>query len=215
MVCGSRSVCPTRLDRTRALTPYSFCLSSTCPRTHAHAQGVLTSEEIDEKKLIDQHYYSIASKATILTPDQLNIPEDKFQEAFGISWKDALASGRVFNALDGCKELGITADEMDKAWGAAKKAGNLVKFGGGFYCGKVEIEGKEPCYIFNGFFMSMRSKFTAPGLTIHYYVVEWDSDALAWSDFRGKVRMSSACAPPPLHPLLPFTKVIVLSSLQC
>lgn len=35
--------------------------------------------------------------------------------------------------------------------------------------------------------MSMRSKFTAPGLTIHYYVVEFDSDNLSWSDFRGKV----------------------------
>lgn len=33
----------------------------------------------------------------------------------------------------------------------------------------------------------MRSKFTAPGLSIHYYVVEWDSGNLAWSDFRGKV----------------------------
>merc|ERR1719152_322945 len=26
---------------------------------------------------------------------------------------------------------------MDKVWGNAKKAGNLVKFGGGFYAGKL------------------------------------------------------------------------------
>ena len=35
-------------------------------------------------------------------PDQLNVPEDMFQSQFGLSWKDALASGMVFNAMDGC-----------------------------------------------------------------------------------------------------------------
>jgi hypothetical protein len=34
-------------------------------------EGTLTGETIDEKKLIDQHYYAIASKATILKPAQL------------------------------------------------------------------------------------------------------------------------------------------------
>merc|ERR1719506_2856228 len=75
--------------------------------------GTIKAEAIDKKKLIDQHYYAIASKATILKPDQLNVPEDKFQEQFGLSWKDALASGKVFNAMDGCAKLGIDADQMD------------------------------------------------------------------------------------------------------
>jgi len=65
--------------------------------------------------------------------------------------------------------------------------GKLVKFGGGFYCGLVEIEGKEPVYIFNGFFMAMRSKFTMPGTQIYYYSVEWDPKSLSWADFRGNV----------------------------
>merc|ERR1711998_629379 len=150
-------------------------------------EGRIKGEVIDKKKLIDQHYYAIASKATILKPDQLNVPEDKFQAQFGLSWKDALASGKVFNAMDGCAKLGIDADGLDKEGGKAKKADKLIKFGGGFYCGLIEIEGKDPIYIFNGFFMSMRSKFTKPGLSIYYYVVEWDTDKLAWGDFRGKV----------------------------
>merc|ERR1719169_389769 len=33
----------------------------------------------------------------------------------------------------------------------------------------------------------MRSKFTAPGCSIAYMVVEWDSAALSWADFRAKV----------------------------
>uniref|UniRef100_A0A0G4I8L0 Nucleoside diphosphate kinase-like domain-containing protein n=1 Tax=Chromera velia CCMP2878 TaxID=1169474 RepID=A0A0G4I8L0_9ALVE len=144
-------------------------------------EGSLGAAEIDEKKLIDQHYYAIASKATLLKPDQLNVPADKFEAKFGIPWKDALAQGKVFNALDGCKELGITADQLDAKWGAAKKADKLIKFGGGFYCG--DVEGK---FIFNGFFMSMRSKFVAPGTSIYYFVVEWESKTMAWEAFRGE-----------------------------
>jgi hypothetical protein len=35
--------------------------------------------------------------------------------------------------------------------------------------------------------MTMRGKFTAPGTSIHYYVVEYDPSTLSWEDFRGKV----------------------------
>jgi nucleoside diphosphate kinase len=148
------------------------------------SEGELTAAVIDEKKLIDNHYYAIASKATILKPSELNIPEDKFEAKFGVKWADALAGGRVFNALDACADLGIDADEMDKQWGIHKKADKLIKFGGGFYCGLLEIEGKEPCYVFNGFFMAMRSKYVAPGCSVYYYVVEWDAATMSWEKFR-------------------------------
>ena len=38
------------------------------------------AQEIDAKKLIDNHYYAIASKATILKPHQLNVPRDMFEQ---------------------------------------------------------------------------------------------------------------------------------------
>ena len=82
----------------------------------------------------------------------------------------------------------------------------------------IEIEGKPSIYVFNGFFMcatilpstpgqwtltfrcarSMRSKYTAPGLSIYYYTIEWDPKTLSWADFRGSVR------PLPLSARLPF-----------
>ena len=37
------------------------------------SEGAIAAESIDEKKLIDQHYYAIASKATILKPSELNV----------------------------------------------------------------------------------------------------------------------------------------------
>jgi len=145
-------------------------------------EGELTGETIDEKKLIDQHYYAIASKATILKPHELNVPAEKFKAKFGLEWQAALDSGKVFNAMDACKQLKIDAMALDALWGKAKKADQLIKFGGGFYCGLIE-----GLYVFNGFFMSMRSKFVTPGTSIYYYVVEWDQAATSWEDFRGKV----------------------------
>jgi len=149
-------------------------------------EGSIEAEEIDKKKKIDQHYYAIASKATILTPDKLAVPKDKFKEKFGLEWDDVLKEGKALNAAACCEKFEIDSAELDKMWAACKKADNLVKFGGGFYCGKLEKEGKGTYYVFNGFFMSMRSKFVEAGASIYYYVVEWDSK-LPWADFRGKV----------------------------
>lgn len=150
-------------------------------------EGSLLAEDIDKKKLIDAHYYAIASKATLLKPTQLNIPKEKFKEFFGVEWDAAVNDNKVFNAMDACELLEIDADQLDKQWAKCKKDKKLVKFGGGFYCGLVEVEGKESIYVFNGFFMSMRAKFVAPGTSIYYYVVEWDQTSLSWEDFRGKV----------------------------
>ena len=56
-------------------------------------EGSIKAEVIDKKKLIDQHYYAIASEATILKPEQLNVPEDKFQAQFGLSLGGCLGLG--------------------------------------------------------------------------------------------------------------------------
>lgn len=151
-------------------------------------EGDLTAEEIDERMLIDNHYYAIASKATILKPDQLNVPTALFKKQFGLEWKDALAKGVVYNAKDACTKLGLDASGLNKEWAKAKNANKLAKFGGGFYCGLIDtVPGQDPIYVFNGFFMSMRSDYVKPGASIHYYVVEWDSAKLSWEDFRGSV----------------------------
>jgi len=148
-------------------------------------EGDITSDIIDERKLIDQHYYSIASKATMLKPDQLNVDDAKFQAAFGIPWEAALPN--AYNAMDAMEVLQCNVEEITQIWGAAKAAGKLVKLGGGFYCGLLEKEGFQPLYTFNAFFMNMRQDFVAPGACIHWFTVEWDEKAIPWADFRGQV----------------------------
>eukprot|EP00411_Alexandrium_monilatum_P021710 CAMPEP_0175208750 /NCGR_PEP_ID=MMETSP0093-20121207/13780_1 /TAXON_ID=311494 /ORGANISM="Alexandrium monilatum, Strain CCMP3105" /LENGTH=405 /DNA_ID=CAMNT_0016501937 /DNA_START=103 /DNA_END=1320 /DNA_ORIENTATION=- len=150
-------------------------------------EGSLAAEDIDKYKKIDRHYYAIASKATILTPDKLAVPKDKFKDKFGLDWDEVLKEGKALNAMECCEKFEIDAAALDKMWGECKKAGNMEKFGGGFYCGKLEKEGKGAYYVFNGFFMSMRSKFVEPGAAVYYYVVDWDASQISWIDFRGKV----------------------------
>ena len=153
----------------------------TSKRVKILAEGDIAAAKIDKDKLIDQHYYAIASKATLLKPEQLPVPEAKFEAKFGIPWKRALADGLVYNAIDACAKLGVDADGLDAKWQAAKAAGDMEKFGGGFYGAKLG----DGIFVFNGFFMTMRSAFVAPGASIHYYVVEWDPKDLKWSEFRG------------------------------
>jgi nucleoside diphosphate kinase len=149
-------------------------------------EGSIEAEQIDKKQLVDKHYYAIASKATLLTPDKLRVPADKFKEQFGLEWDDVLKDGKAMNAKEASEKWSISADDLDKMWGEAKKSKNLVKLGGGFYCAKLE-KGGETAYVFNGFFMTMRSGYVKEGASIYYYVVEWDPKDLPWADFRGKV----------------------------
>jgi len=146
------------------------------------SSGEISAADIDSKQLIDEHYYAIASKATILKPDALNVPADKFKAKFGEDWSAVLAAGTAYNAMDGAAKLGMNATELEEAWRVAKKEHDAcIKFGGGFYCSKIQ-----DIYIFNGFFMSMRAKYVEDGKKIIYYSISWDPKTLSWEDFRGK-----------------------------
>jgi len=149
-------------------------------------EGEISAKDIDDKKLIDQHYYAIASKATLLTPDKLPVPADQFKEKFGEEWNDVLAAGKAVNALQACKDFGIDASKLEEEWRKCESAGTVIKFGGGFYCGRMEVGGMTR-YVFNAFFMNMRSKFVAPGRSIYYFVVSWSPADCSWAQFRGSV----------------------------
>jgi len=109
-------------------------------------EGSLGAAEIEKNKLIDNHYYAIANKASLSKPAELNPPaakQEEFARKFGVTWKAALAEGKCYNAVDGCKRLGINGEKMDQVWASAKKAGDLVKFGGGFYAGRIPAPKQE------------------------------------------------------------------------
>jgi len=148
-------------------------------------EGVLDYKTIDEKLLIDNHYGAIASKAMKVDPKDLAVTpkaQKLFKDTFGLTWEEALKQGKVYNAAQACTKWGVDGVGLDKRWSAIDKKKELVKFGGGFYCAKVE-----GIFIINGFYMAMRGKFTEAPAKIHYFSVEWDAATLSWEDFRGKV----------------------------
>ena len=71
-------------------------------------EGSISAPEILAKKLIDNHYYAIANKASLSKPAELNPPATKlaeFTSKFGITWSEALDQGVCYNAVDACGEL--------------------------------------------------------------------------------------------------------------
>eukprot|EP00443_Scrippsiella_acuminata_P048683 CAMPEP_0115330522 /NCGR_PEP_ID=MMETSP0270-20121206/85816_1 /TAXON_ID=71861 /ORGANISM="Scrippsiella trochoidea, Strain CCMP3099" /LENGTH=514 /DNA_ID=CAMNT_0002751231 /DNA_START=46 /DNA_END=1590 /DNA_ORIENTATION=- len=149
------------------------------------SEGMIPAEDIDQHALIDTHYGAIAAKAVKERPANLTVQpkaQEEFEQLFGLSWEEALQQDMVFNAIEGAEALGISTEELGARWGALQKGVDLLKFGGGFYCGKVEN-----VFIINGFYLGMRAKFTTPGTCIYFFEVEWDARQLSWADFRGKV----------------------------
>jgi hypothetical protein len=118
-------------------------------------KGEIRAEVIDRNMYIDTHYGAIASKAVKLKPSQLNVPDKgkaQFQEMFGETWDSAVAANKVFNAKDACEKLGIDAIALEAKWRQLTAGKNLIKFGGGFYCGKLD-----DIYVMNAFYMAMRA----------------------------------------------------------
>lgn len=149
------------------------------------SEGTLDWKTIDSKMLIDTHYGAIANRAVKQKPSELVVPEKAkvaFQKAFGLSWDSALSQGLVYNAVDGCTKLGVDGAGLDKKWSKLKRGADMIKFGGGFYAGKVD-----GIYVMNGFYMAMRGAYTTAPAQIHYFTVEWPTATLSWEDFRGSV----------------------------
>jgi hypothetical protein len=148
-------------------------------------QGELDYATIDADKLIDNHYGAIAAKATKLQPSELR-PSTKaqadFKQAFGLSWPEALANGEVYNATSATTKLELDTDGLDTKWSGLARGVDLIKFGGGFYAGKIE-----GIYVINGFYMAMRAKYTTAPAKIRFYTVEWPAETMSWGDFRGKL----------------------------
>uniref|UniRef100_A0A7S3X5Z4 Nucleoside-diphosphate kinase n=1 Tax=Strombidinopsis acuminata TaxID=141414 RepID=A0A7S3X5Z4_9SPIT len=149
------------------------------------SEGAIKAETIDKDMLIDTHYGAIAARAMKQKPSELVVQkgaQDAFQKAFGLSWDEALQQGLVYNLVDGAAKLGCSMDGLGDKYDTLKKGETLLKFGGGFYCGKVD-----GIYVINGFYARMRSQFTVPGESIYFYEVQWDPNRVSWADFRGKV----------------------------
>jgi len=154
-------------------------------------EGVIDAATIDQDMLIDNHYGAIASKAVKLKPHELNVSPEaagKFKSAFSEDFEAALADRKVLNAKEACARLGLTTQSLGDLWSNAK----IVKFGGGFYCGRIAASNRgsqedEYVYVINGFYMAMRSMYVEPSASIRWMCLEWPESDLSWEEFRRSV----------------------------
>jgi len=152
---------------------------------HVTSEGQIGAERMDKEMLIDNHYGAIAAKAVKLKPEQLNVPakgKAEFKKLFGLSWDDALARGLVFNAADATAKLGGDGNALEAKWSGLSRGRELLKFGGGFYVGKVG-----DIFVINGFYAAMRAAYTTPPAELHYFTVQWSTETVSWEAFRADV----------------------------
>ena len=146
--------------------------------------GTILSEEIENRNIIDRHYFAISRSATVVPGSEYPFsPEEEaaFQTGYGKSLAQIRDAGQLLNATEGSVRLGnISSGELNRLW----RAGKEVKLGSGLYVSRID---KPEIYILNGFYPSMKELFTAPGLEVVWFDSIFDPGILSWYDFRHKV----------------------------
>ena len=89
------------------------------------SEGTITAEQIDKDTLIDTHHGASAANAMEQKPGDLIVrqkAQDKFQNSFGLLWKDALEQGLVYNLVDGAAKLGLSMSELGAEYDKLRSA---------------------------------------------------------------------------------------------
>jgi len=147
--------------------------------------GEIDAEAIDAHGMIDNHYGSLADKALRQRPADLLVrpeAEQAFQEAFGLTWQEALDRDLAVNAGEAMRKLQCSEGDLERLWAPLELGVGKVKLGGGCYVGKIGA-----FYVVNAFYMVMRAMYTKPGSSVYWFLVDWQSDKLSWKDFRQTV----------------------------
>lgn len=145
--------------------------------------GVKTAAEIESKKLIDQHYGSLARIAMDTQPADMALSESAlaaFESSFGTSWSAAL--GSALRNDEAMAKLGVDGLALEPMW----RGGVQCKLAPGTYVSRLDGV-SEPMYTLNGFYPAMRQSYVADGAEVRYLVCEWDEASLSWKDFRRSV----------------------------
>jgi len=148
------------------------------------SEGELKSEEILSRGVIDDHYAALAASAVKTHPKDLQVSDDtkkKFEETFGVSWATATSDGTCLNLKQFQDQFpDLSSAEVEKRW----RAGTTLKLAPGNYVSKLVEENK---MVINGFYGSMRDKYTTPGVKVYWMLVEFEEAKLPWKAFRGDV----------------------------
>ena len=153
------------------------------------SEGAVLGAEVSD--VFDKQYTDICKKAISLQPHECSLSSTsmmKFEKKFQIAWSVAVRKKLVQNSHGSCEVLDISPIMLHEAWLDSVSNGKMVKLGRGFYCSLIDtIPDKPAVFCINGFYAAMRAEYLAAGASVHYFVVEWDNEAMSWDEFRKKV----------------------------
>ena len=155
-------------------------------------EGEFDADYMTKAACIDKQYADMA-RTSLTSPTKLDLPEEKleeFEKVFGITWESALEAKRVLGVTDAAELLDLSDTELSAVWIdiSLKNPSKILKLERSVYCCLVDnISDKEPIFSINGFFMGMRSEYTTPPASVHYFLVEWSSSMFDWSHYRSKI----------------------------
>jgi len=147
------------------------------------SSGVKRAKEIDEHKLIDQHYGSLARLAMDTQPSEIILSsksKDAFATTYGIDWESALPS--MMSNPEALDKLGVDGASLETMW----RTGVTCKLAPGTYVSRLEGP-SDTIFTVNGFYPAMRQAFVAEGAEVRYLVCEFDEAKLSWQSFRRDV----------------------------
>ncbi|EOD24171.1 hypothetical protein EMIHUDRAFT_238909 [Emiliania huxleyi CCMP1516] len=143
------------------------------------SSGIKRAAEIDEQKLIDQHYGSLADLAMGVQPGDMAVSPaalQAFEDAYGLKWAQALPS--MLRNDDALAQLGVDGLGLEAMW----RAGKQLKLAPGTRDSRIDGVTQTDFHDFES--CADRNAFVAPGAEVRYLVCEWDQALLSWAAFR-------------------------------
>lgn len=132
---------------------------------------------------IDRHYAAIARAGLCEDAAALALSaaaQASFAAAFNISWKAAVAAGRVVGGEAMRRRLDVDGETLHALWLRER----MVKLAGGLYAAHFP---KADLFVLNGFYPSMREIFIAPSARLRLLLLRFDGLRLPWRRFRDEV----------------------------
>jgi nucleoside diphosphate kinase len=133
--------------------------------------------------LVDRHYAAHARAALCENPASLPLgtaAREVFRRAFGETWEEAVAAGRVTSAEVCRRRRGMDAETLGRLWDGLC----CHKLAAGLYVARLP---QEDVYVLNGFYPSVRERFTAPEARLRLLLTAFDISRLTWRRFREEI----------------------------
>ncbi len=153
----------------------------------------IDGKNLESRKILNKHYgiYDYASsidsiKDLIISNKAKTIFENKYK----IEWEKAVELKKIDTIKNFKRRFNLSSENIAELWND-KNNNQVIKIQAGLvisYIHNLDI------FLMNGFFPLMIDLFYNQNFIMNYYVIEFDSDKLKWSEFRKNILGITNCS---------------------